>query len=66
MYLLRAGYKVYRSGWKDLKYICLQKPDEFSKMKRAYLYCVSLDSQPMPFALSNIDLFSSDWRIFTE
>lgn len=66
MYLLRAGKKVFRSGWKNVKYIAIQKPDEHSKMKRAYLYCVPLDNQPVPFLISNGDLFAADWQIFKE
>lgn len=66
MYLLRAGFKVFRSGWKNVKYIAVQIPDEYSKMRRAYLYCVPLDNQAVPFLISNADLFASDWQIFKD
>jgi len=63
---LRANKKVFRSGWKDLRYVALQRPDENSKMKRPYLFCVPLDHQPVPFTLSNGDLFAQDWQVFKE
>ena len=42
MFLLRAGKKVYRAGWKNIRYIEMQKPDEFSKMRKAYLFAIDL------------------------
>jgi len=64
LYLLRAGERVCRSSWNDIKYIAIQKPDEQSKMKRAYLYAVPADGQAYPYSLSNTDLFLSDWKIY--
>jgi hypothetical protein len=64
LYLLRAGENVCRASWSDIKYIALQKPDEKSKMKRAYLYAVPKDGQAYPYSLSNTDLFLSDWSIY--
>lgn len=66
LYLLRAGKKVFRSAWKDLRYIALQRPDENSKMKRAYLFCAPLDNQAFPYNVSNGDLFAQDWQLFKE
>lgn len=65
-YLLEAGEKVCRTGWKEIKYIVAQRPDENSKMKRPYLYAVPLDNQAVPYTLSNLDLFMSDWQAFKE
>jgi len=65
LYLLEVGKKVRRSAWQDIKYIALQKPDEQSKMKQPYLYAVGKDSNPYPYAMSNVDLFMSDW-VFAE
>jgi len=64
MYLLRAGEKVMRTGWKNIKYVALQKPDNNSKMKRAYLYCVPIDNQPLPWLISFGDLFAEDWQVY--
>jgi len=64
MYLLRVGEKVCRAAWKNISYIAMQKPDENSKMKRAYLYAVPLDNQAVPFTLTNLDLFMNDWQAY--
>lgn len=64
LYLLRAGEKVMRTGWKNIRYIELQKPDENSKMKRAYIFCVPIDNQLVPWTISNSDLFAQDWQVF--
>ena len=64
MFLLRARKKVYRAGWKNVRYIEMQRPDENSKMKQPYLFCVPLDNQAVPFSLSNGDLFAEDWLAY--
>lgn len=64
LYLLRAGEKVMRTGWKNVRYVAMQRPDENSKMKRSYLYCVPLDNQACPWAISPMDLFAEDWQLF--
>jgi hypothetical protein len=64
LYLLRCGLKVFRAGWKNVQYIDMQRPDENSKMKRAYLYCVPVDNQAVPFLISNGDLFAEDWQVY--
>lgn len=64
LYLLRAGEKVMRTGWKNVRYIAVQRPDENSKMRRAYLYCVPLDNQACPWVISPMDLFAEDWQLF--
>lgn len=64
MYLLRCGLKVFRAGWKNVRYVEMQRPDEQSKMKRAYLFCVPLDNQAVPFLISFGDLFAEDWQVF--
>lgn len=66
MYLLRAGHKVRRAAWRDVRYIAMQRPDENSKMKRAYFYAVPADNQAYPYALSNSDIFASDWQAHKE
>jgi len=64
LYLLRAGKKVCRANWKNVKYIEMQKPDEFSKMKQAYIFAVPLDNQPCPWTPSATDLFAEDWSMY--
>lgn len=66
LYLLRADKKVFRAGWKNVRYIALQRPEENSKMKRPYLYCVPLDNQAVPFLISNGDLFANDWQVYKQ
>lgn len=62
--LIMLGLPVKRAHWKELRYIQRQRPDENSKMKQAYLYAVPLDNQPVPYTLSNTDLFAEDWQFF--
>lgn len=62
--LLKAGEKLFRTGWKNVLFVAMQTPDENSKMKKSYLYCVPLDQQAVPWVVSNADLFTQDWSVY--
>lgn len=62
LYLIKNGFKVFRKNWKGIQYIQMQRPDENSKMKRAYLFAVPQDNQAYPYQLSNMDVFADDWQ----
>lgn len=66
LFLLKNGYEMRRTNWQDILFIAMQKPDENSKMKRPYLYCVPADRQAFPYTVSNADLFMQDWEIKKE
>jgi len=73
---LKEGKKVSRKGWngKGLK-LCLQVPDEHSKMTLPYIYMEypetpASDSAPeshinarVPWLASQTDMLSEDWCI---
>ena len=64
LYLLTCGFKLRRNAWKEMQFVELQKPDENSKMKHAYLYAIPLDGQAVPYSVSNLDLFQQDWSVY--
>lgn len=62
--LLKLGKKMRRKLWTNqIRWIALQKPDENSKMKKAYFYGAGVDHQEKPITLDTEDLLSSDWFI---
>jgi len=63
--LLKVGDRLKRNGWQEILFVQLQKPDENSKMKKAYLYCMPLDHQLVPWTPSASDLFMEDWNVYT-
>ncbi len=62
---IKSGWKAQRAGWngKDM-WIALQTPDEFSKMRRPYIYMSPVDGQLVPWVASQSDLLADDWIIF--
>ena len=58
---LRARANVRRTHWKEIKFIYLQTPDDFSKMKKTYIVAVGEDSNPYPYALTTADILADDW-----
>ena len=72
--LLKAGRKVARKGWngKDM-WLCLQIPDEHSKMTLPYIYIEYPKGHPaypegsrVPWLASQTDLLSNDWMEVTD
>ena len=62
---LKMGQLVSRSGWNGVgQYLCLQVPDENSKMKRPYIYISPVDAKFVPWIASQTDLLAEDWFVF--
>ena len=68
--LLRAGYKVSRSGWNGAGlWLELQVPDERSKMTLPYIYINYPDDAKttpgakVPWFASQTDLLAMDWAV---
>lgn len=61
---LKAGNKVSRRGWngKDM-WLCLQVPDEHSKMTRPYIYMKPVTDDLVPWVASQTDLLAEDWSV---
>lgn len=62
--ILKSGAKAARRGW-DGKgmWICLQVPDENSKMRRPYLYMKPADGDLVPWVAPQSDLLAEDWFV---
>jgi len=59
---LRVGAKVCRAGWNGKNmYVCLQVPDEHSKMTRPYVYMQTTNGELVPWLCSQTDLLADDW-----
>jgi hypothetical protein len=53
---------AYRMGWNDKgQYVCLQVPDENSKMSLPYIYITTVDGKRVPWLASHTDMLSADW-----
>lgn len=60
---LKQGLRVQRSGWNGAgMYLEMQQPDEFSKMRQAYIYIKPVDGALVPWVASQSDLLARDWR----
>jgi len=69
--LLKLGKKIKRLGWNGTGiFICLQTPDEYSKMTQPYIYIDTLGLQTtnpkapkgrVPWLASQTDMLSEDW-----
>lgn len=59
---VKSGYSIQRKGWngKGLK-VCLQCPDEHSKMNLPYLYIEYPNGDRCPWLASQTDIMSEDW-----
>lgn len=59
-------HRVTREGWNgEGQWLAIQWPDEHSKMRHPYIYGVPVDGGPVPWLMSNADLFATDWKIVT-
>lgn len=62
---LKNGLSVYREGWNgNGMFICLQRPDANSKMTLPYIYMRTVQDDLVPWAASQTDMLSEDWRVF--
>lgn len=63
LYELKQGNKVCRKGWNGRNmWLCLQVPDENSKMRRPYIYMSPVDGDLVPWVASQSDLLAEDWH----
>ncbi len=64
---LKNGGRVARAGWNGKgMYVELQVPDEFSKMRRPYLFMRPVDGDLVPWVASQSDLLAEDWLLAGE
>lgn len=64
---LKNRKKVFREGWNGKgQFVCMQVPDENSKMKEKYLYLKNCSENLVPWVPSQDDLFASDWRVLND
>lgn len=63
--LLKQGYCVTREGWNGKgMYLALQTPDEYSKMRRPYIFMSPVGGEFVPWVASQSDILSEDWILF--
>ena len=70
---LKNGGRVARRGWNGMGiFICLQRPDESSKMMFPYIYINTMGLQTdnpdapkscVPWLASQTDMLAEDWTI---
>jgi hypothetical protein len=61
---LKSGKKVCRSGWNGKgMWLALQTPDEFSKMRRPYIYMSDAQELLVPWLASQTDVLAEDWIV---
>lgn len=59
---IKAGKKLARAGWNgNGMWVCLQKPDEHSKMTLPYIYMRTVCKNQVPWLASQSDLLADDW-----
>ena len=64
---LKASRCVARQGWngKDM-HLCLQVPDEGSKMSLPYIYMRTAQADLVPWLASQTDMLADDWMIIEQ
>ena len=65
--LLKNDKLVYREGWNGSGMtLCLQIPDEYSKMTLPYIFIRTAQGDLVPWVASQTDILSDDWMEFVE
>lgn len=65
--LMKQGSKVARTGWNGKgMWLCLQVPDEHSKMSLPYIYMKTACGNQVPWLASQTDILSDDWMIIKD
>lgn len=59
--VLRAGGRVARDAWVNVRWIALQRPDANSKMTLPYIYTETVDGGLVPWLASQTDMLAEDW-----
>lgn len=61
---LKSGARVHRAGWNGKgMWLCLQVPDEHSKMTLPYIYMKTADNKLVPWLASQTDVLAEDWEL---
>jgi len=61
---MRNGKRVQRIGWSDkIMYLCMQIPDDHSKMTLPYIYVTTKHLELVPWTCNQIDLLAVDWVV---
>lgn len=61
------GKRMFRESWNGKgQFICLQRPDEHSKMTLPYIYMETTKSSRVPWLASQADILAGDWNVFEE
>ena len=61
---IKSGHKLSRKGWNGPnQYVCLQRPDKFSKMTLPYVYIRNAQQELVPWLVSQGDLLADDWVV---
>lgn len=56
--------RIARAGWNGKgQYLELQRPDEYSKMTRPYIFIRTVQGDLVPWVASQTDLLATDWEI---
>lgn len=63
--VLKAGGRVKRGMWKNVRWIALQRPDERGKMTLPYIYTETADGGLVPWLASQTDILADDWSEVT-
>lgn len=64
---LKLGAKATRAGWNGKgMWVALQSPDDFSKMRRPYIYLKPIDGTLVPWLAGHSDVLADDWMIVEE
>lgn len=60
---LKEGHYLHREGWNGKnQFICLQRPDEHSKMTLPYIFIHTAQGDLVPWLASQTDLLAEDWK----
>lgn len=63
---LKFGCAVRRKGWNGKgMFLCLQKPDENSKMTLPYIWMSTVTGDKVPWLASQTDMLAEDWEFAT-
>ena len=61
---IKRGKLLTRRGWNGKnQWVALQTPDENSKMTLPYLYINTVESNFVPWLVSQTDLLAEDWEM---
>lgn len=64
IHMLKSGRLVRRAGWNGKgMWLCLQRPDNNSKMTLPYIYMRTVQGDMVPWLASQTDMLADDWQL---